>query len=159
MGNEVENIEGFHKIDGVLVTPLKFISDDRGAVLHFLRSDSPSYKNFGEAYFSLINEFVVKGWKRHKILYQNLCVPHGVVKFVIYDNREESLTKGNIQEVVLDSKENYNLLSLPAGLWYSFKCLCNNYALIANIIDVPHSPEESETLPLINNEIPYEWRL
>lgn len=157
MGNEIDNSKGITKIDGVLLTPLKNISDDRGAVLHFLKSDSPSYQKFGEVYFSLINENVVKGWKWHKILYQNFCVPHGEIKFVIYDNRFDSITKGNIQEIVLDNKGKYNLLSMPSGLWYSFKCLSSDYAVLANFTDFPHSPEESQSLPLICKDIPYVW--
>jgi dTDP-4-dehydrorhamnose 3,5-epimerase len=157
MGNELIMNNPFSLIDGVFLTPLKCISDERGAVLHFLRSDSKYFKNFGEAYFSLINYGVVKGWKKHKIINQNFCVPHGQIKFVIYDNRHNSSTKGNIQEILLDNNSNYNLLTLPPNLWYSFRGIGQTYSLLANIIDVPHSKEESVTLPLNTKEIPYDW--
>ena len=38
-------------IEGVKITPLKIISDDRGSVMHMMRSDSPIFENFGEIYF------------------------------------------------------------------------------------------------------------
>lgn len=157
MGNKLININLSHNIDGVILTSLKQIRDERGAVFHFLRSDSKSYKGFGESYFSLVNEAVVKGWKYHKEISQNFCVPYGAIKFVIYDNRVNSNTKGNIQEVTLDDNENYILLTMPPGLWYSFKCLSNNVAILSNIIDFPHSINESISLPLNSIEIPYVW--
>ena len=158
MVNEIINNEIFSIIDGVILTPLKLISDERGAVLHFLRSDSSNFKRFGEAYFSLINHNVVKGWKKHKVINQNFCVPHGIIKIVIYDNRKDSVTKGIIQEIILDNNLNYKLLSMPPDLWYSFKGVGNDYSLLANIIDNPHTNEESENLPLFTKLIPYEWK-
>ena len=41
-------------IDGVIITPLKKIDDDRGSVLHMMRNDSKSFKSFGEIYFRLL---------------------------------------------------------------------------------------------------------
>ena len=148
---------GSKVIADLIITPLKQIGDERGAVFHFLKSDSPNYKSFGEAYFSKINWGVVKGWKYHKIAEQNFCVPFGAVKIVVFDNRPDSATCGVVQEILLDDKENYQLLSMPACLWYSFKCISDNYAVLANITSITHLQEESIALPLDVKEIPYKW--
>jgi dTDP-4-dehydrorhamnose 3,5-epimerase len=144
-------------IEGVELTKLFQHFDSRGAVFKFLRSDSPTYKFFGESYFSIINEGVVKGWKFHKIAIQNFSVPFGKVKFVLYDNRIDSRTKGKIQEIIIDDCNEYFLLSLPANIWYSFKCESRSKAILANITNILHDPEESISLPINSNEIPYEW--
>jgi len=144
-------------ITDLIITPLKKISDERGAVFHFLKSDSPNYKNFGEAYFSKINEGVVKGWKYHKIAEQNFCVPFGALKIVVFDNRPSSPSNGVLQEILLDDKDNYQLLSIPSCLWYSFKSVSKEYSLLANITNIEHSPDESISLPLTTNQIPYVW--
>ena len=39
-------------IDGIKITPLKQIRDNRGKIMHMLRSDSSIFKGFGEIYFS-----------------------------------------------------------------------------------------------------------
>jgi dTDP-4-dehydrorhamnose 3,5-epimerase len=145
------------RIKGLSLFPLKQISDERGAVYHFLKSTSPSFKGFGEAYYSKINESVIKGWKLHKSISQNFCVPYGKVRIVIYDDRLGSSTKGVVNEITLDDNENYNLLNMVPGLWYSFKCESDGFALLSNIIDMPHTPDESVTLPLETLIIPYEW--
>ncbi len=49
-------------IDGVLVTALRQITDERGAVLHHLRRDAPEFTIFGECYFSETIPGAVKAW-------------------------------------------------------------------------------------------------
>jgi len=41
-----------YEIDDVLITDLRQIGDERGAVLHMLRCDAPEFVRFGECYFS-----------------------------------------------------------------------------------------------------------
>jgi len=147
----------FPRIQGLSLSPLNQITDDRGAVYHFLKSTSPTFKGFGEAYYSKINESVVKGWKLHKSISQNFCVPYGRVKIVIFDDRIGSSTKGIVNEITLDDNENYYLFSMVPGLWYSFKCESKGFALLANITNHVYNPNESLTLPLINDLISYRW--
>lgn len=157
MGHEIIPNSKSCKIDGLRLTPLKRICDSRGSVMHFLKSDSLNYIKFGEAYFSTIKEGVIKGWKYHKILKQNLCVPYGSVKIVVYDNRKKSNTYGVIDEIYLDNNENYFLLTMPSNLWYSFKCISEKFSIIANIIDNHHSINETIIEPLNSKNIPYVW--
>ena len=138
-------------------TPLKIFSDERGSVMRFLKSNSASFTDFGEAYFSKINHGVVKGWKLHENVSQNFSVPHGVIKVVVYDNREDSPTEGVINEFILNSSDHYTILSIPKGVWYSFKGLTEGYSLLANIINIDHSLAVSHVLPLDNEIVPYKW--
>ena len=49
-------------IEGIIITPLKKIKDERGAVMHMLSRDSDVFKSFGEIYFSTINPKFIKAW-------------------------------------------------------------------------------------------------
>jgi dTDP-4-dehydrorhamnose 3,5-epimerase len=135
-------------IDGLTVTPLRQIVDGRGAVLHMLRADAPGFKAFGECYFSQINPGVIKGWKLHRRQNQNLAVPVGRVRVVIYDDRELSPTKGLLDVVELGRPDAYVRLCIPPMLWYGFKCITEQPSLIANCVDIPHDPTESDVLGL-----------
>eukprot|EP01132_Coremiostelium_polycephalum_P010413 gene10413-12786_t len=134
------------------------IADERGAVFHYLRADDPAFKGFGEAYYSKVNPGIVKGWKYHREISQEFCVPFGRIDLVVYDGREDSTTFGQIDKITLDDDANYFRLSLPPGLWYSFKATSKTYALLANIIDKPHSPGE-ETLESIINQTYKNWEV
>ena len=65
-------------IDGVRVTPLARIADERGAVLRMLRSDDPHFSRFGEIYFSLVHPGAVKAWRTHSRTTANFAVPVGI---------------------------------------------------------------------------------
>ena len=54
------------RIDGVVITELRQISDERGSVLHMFRCDSPEFVRFGECYFSELLPGAVKAWKRNR---------------------------------------------------------------------------------------------
>lgn len=144
------------KIHDVEVLPLKIIKDHRGAVMHMLKDSAESRLQVGEIYFSVINEGIIKGWKRHKLIKQNMVVPEGLVRLVIYDDRENSDSKGAIQ-VIDFGPDHYVLVKLPPMVWYSFKSIASGHSIIANCISIPHDPAEGEVLPIESDKIPYNW--
>jgi len=144
-------------IEDLLVTPLKQIIDDRGAVFHVLKNDSPQFDKFGEVYISKINPGIIKAWKCHKEMTQNLCVPFGQLKLVIYDERHNSNTYGLINEFYLDPDKNYNLVTIPKGLWYGFQCIGSEPALLLNVANMKHCPSESINESLEHSKIDYKW--
>ena len=150
-------MNGQSSIDGVLVTGLRQVVDERGAVLHHMRSDAPEFTTFGECYFSEMIPGAVKAWKRHREQTQHLAVPIGRVRFVIFDDRELSPTNGSLDVVELGRPDHYNRLRIPKGLWYGFTCLSDQPALIANCTDEPHDPTDTELRAEHDPRIPYHW--
>jgi dTDP-4-dehydrorhamnose 3,5-epimerase len=143
-------------IDGVIVEPLKLMADERGRVMHMLRADSPFFTGFGEIYFSTVNPGAVKAWRRHRRMTLRYAVPVGNVKVVIYDDRQASLTKGQVQEVRM-GEDNYCLLIIPPLVWSGFQGISSYPALVANCADMPHNPEEADRLDPYDRRIPYDW--
>lgn len=145
------------EIEGVVYTPLKQFIDERGAVYRVFRNYNGNV-DVNEVYISRVNHGIVKGWKRHHKMNQRFVVPYGSMKLVLADLREDSPTKGNIMEVLLDQSEHYAQLVIPHGIWYSFGCMSNDYALMLNIADLIHEDNESDVLPLENDIINYNWK-
>lgn len=146
------------EIEGVEVTPLRRIADERGAVFHMLREDSPVFERFGEIYFSMVYPGVVKGWHIHKRMTLNYAVPVGMVKLVCYDDREDSPTRGAVQELHV-GELNYALVTIPPLVWNGFKGEGSEPALVANCATIPHDPEEIDRVDPIENDISYDWAL
>lgn len=146
------------EIDGVEITPLRRIADERGAVFHMLRNDSPAFETFGEIYFSTIYPGVVKGWHLHHEMTLNYAVPAGMIKLVCYDDRPESPTKGNVVEIHLGDL-NYSLVTIPPMVWNGFKAEGPETAIVANCSTIPHRPGEIDRLDPFDNDIPYDWAL
>jgi dTDP-4-dehydrorhamnose 3,5-epimerase len=145
-------------IDGVLVTPLQQIPDERGKIMHMLRVTDPHFEAFGEIYFSVAYPDVIKGWHIHTRQVQNYAVVSGRVKLALYDQREGSPTVGELQEIYLGG-ENYNLVRIPTGVYNGFKAVGNEPAIVANCATVPHDPDEISRLDPFDESIPYDWDL
>lgn len=143
-------------IEGVKLTPLKQIFDERGKVMHMLREDSPMFSRFGEIYFSCTHPGVVKAWHLHKEMALNYAVIYGEIKFVLYDDRNDSSTNGEVQEFFI-SPENYMLVTVPPLIWNGFKSVGNKTAIVANCSTLPHRPNEIDRKDPFDKSIPYNW--
>jgi len=143
-------------IDGVIITSLKQISDERGKIMHMLRNDDHHFIDFGEIYFSCVNPKTVKGWHIHKKMTLNYALVSGEIKFVLYDDREKSKTHGEIQEIFL-GPEHYFLVTVPPMIWNGFKGLGEKMSIIANCATIPHDPDEITRKPPNDKSIPYNW--
>lgn len=145
-------------IDGVKVTQLRQILDERGKVMHMLRSDSELFEGFGEIYFSCVYPGAIKAWHIHRAMILNYAVPHGHIKFVLYDDRPESPTCGEVQEIFL-GPDNYCLVTVPPMVWNGFKGLGGETAIVANCASIPHDPTEIDRKPAFDPSIPYDWQI
>lgn len=145
-------------IEGVKIRPLRIIPDERGMILKMIRSDDEDFQGFGEIYFSVVYPGVIKGWHIHKKMTLNYAVIQGMIKLVLYDERPESATKGEVQEIFM-GRENYNLVTIPPMIWNGFKGIGTEPAIVANCATIPHDPDEIQRLDPFDNHIPYDWRL
>jgi dTDP-4-dehydrorhamnose 3,5-epimerase len=145
-------------IEGVRVTPLKQIADERGTILHMLRADAAHFEKFGEIYFSMVFPGVVKAWHLHDRMALNYAVPIGTIKMVLYDDRPQSPTKGELMELFIGER-NYQLVTVPPRVWNGFKGIGTSSALVANCATLPHDPDEIHRMDPAKNHIPYDWSL
>lgn len=145
-------------ISGVEIKVLKKIPDERGSIYHMLRSDDEIFSDFGEIYFSKVYPDAVKGWHIHKEMILNYAVIHGMIKLVLYDDREESETKGNLMEIFMGD-DNYILVKVPILVWNGFKGIGNGTAIVANCASIPHHPHEISRKDPFTKDIDYSWEI
>lgn len=145
-------------IEGVIIKPLKQIPDERGKIMHMLRADDAEFEKFGEIYFSMVYPGVVKGWHLHKSMTLNYAVISGMIKLVLCDQRENSPTKGIVQEIFL-GEDNYCLVKVPKGIINGFKGIGPKPAIVANCATEPHNPDEISRIDPFSKDIPYNWEI
>jgi len=143
-------------IEGVVITPLRTILDERGMVRHMLRSTDPHFHKFGEIYFSIIFPNAVKAWHVHKKMELNYAVVSGNIKLVLFDAGKESKTYRETQEIFM-GEDNYVLVTVPTHVVNGFKAIGNEKAIVANCATIPHDPEEIERLDPSDKTIGYTW--
>jgi len=143
-------------IEGVQVVPLKRIPDERGTVMHMLRATDPHFIQFGEIYFSTIYPGVIKGWHLHELMTLNYACVSGRIKLVLYDDREDSNTRGELMEIFL-GPDHYALVQIPPKVWNGFKAMGDRMAIVANCSTHPHDPSKTQRLDPSDTSIPYDW--
>ncbi|MDX4040101.1 WxcM-like domain-containing protein [Aliarcobacter skirrowii] len=135
-------------MDGVILTPLKQIYHPKGDIFHAMKKSDIGFDGFGEAYFSTINQNDIKGWKKHTKMTLNIVVPVGNIEFVVYDENSKEFFSTKL------SHNNYQRLTLKAGLWMAFKGL-DKYNMLLNLASIEHDPNEAINIGI--EEIKYEW--
>ncbi len=144
------------KIEGVVIRPLRKIPDERGTIMHGVRSDN-ILNDFGEVYFKKLYYGVVNGWHVHETLILNYICIYGMIKLVLYDMREDSPTKGVLQEIFIGD-DNYCLVHIPPGIANGSKGLWSPYSIMVNVASEPHDPNVKYLrIDPHSGEIPYNW--
>ncbi len=145
-------------IEGVKQKKLKVIPDERGRLMELLRSDEELFIQFGQVYMTTAYPGVVKGWHYHKKQIDNFIVIKGMIKLVLYDNRDDSPTKGEINEFFI-GEYNPLLVQIPPMVLHGFKCISQNEAICVNCPTEAYNylqPDEYR-IPPHSDEIPYKW--
>ena len=144
-------------ISGVKILKKSILPDNRGKIMHIIKSTDNFLENFGEVYCSTIYPNIVKGWHSHRCVTINYFVLIGSINFVLFDNRNGSSTKNQIQEIPMGQANNV-LVSVPPLVWNGFKCTGLKEAFVLNIQNKPYNDNEVERLdPYKNDLINYNW--
>jgi dTDP-4-dehydrorhamnose 3,5-epimerase len=145
-------------IHGVRTKPLKVVPDERGRLMEMLRSDDDLFVKFGQAYLTAAYPRVVKAWHYHEKQIDHFICVHGMMKVVLYDDRDGSPTRGMINEFFI-GEHNPMLVQVPPLVYHGFTCVSEHEALVINIptelYDYAH-PDEFR-VDAHDEKIPYDW--
>lgn len=146
-------------IEDVGTKSLKVICDERGRLMEMLRSDDDSiFKKFGQLYLTTAYPGVVKAWHYHRLQWDHFIVVTGMMKVVLFDAREDSPTRGEINEFFMGT-HNPMLLQIPPLVYHGFKCISDHEAIVINCPTEVYDhgkPDEYRVDPHKGN-IPYDW--
>lgn len=145
-------------IEGVTTRKLRLIPDERGYLMEILRSDWEEFEKFGQVYVTAVYPGVVKAWHYHRHQTDHFACLQGMAKVVLYDGREGSPTKGEVNEFFIGPL-NPLLIKIPPSVMHGFKGLGPGLTLMVNVPTELYnydSPDEYR-LPPHTDQIPYDW--
>ena len=145
-------------IDGVKVTPLKVMPDERGRLMEMFRSDAPDFEKFGQTYLTTAYPGVVKAWHYHQLQTDNFVCVAGMMKVVLYDARPDSPTQGQV-DVFHMGLHNPIRLRIPRGVYHGFKCISETEAMVINVPTELYNYKQPDEyrVPAHDPSIPYDW--
>jgi dTDP-4-dehydrorhamnose 3,5-epimerase len=147
-------------IDGVAIKKLRVIPDERGRLMEVLRCDDEIFEKFGQTYISVTYPGVVKGWHMHKLQTDYIACIKGMLKLVLFDNRDNTPTKGEVNEFFI-GEHNPMLIKIPPNVYHGWKCISENEAIAMNTPTYRYNYDEPDEyrLPHDTDLVPYNWDL
>jgi len=150
----------FGTIDGVVVKNLKRIIDDRGFLMEIFRSDWPEFQKFGQTYMTTCRPGVVKAWHYHKIQWDHLVPIRGNALVGLYDPRDESPSKGILQEIEVREGEP-KFIKIPPMVHHGFTPIDDKDIWVINTPTELYNYKQPDEYRLEwdDPDIGYLWRL
>ena len=146
-------------IAGVKIRPAVTLADDRGTLCEIL---SPAW-DFHPAPLVYVYQFTIrpgkiKGWHKHRLHDDRIFISQGTVKVVLYDDRPESTTYRQINEIVR-SEHQRSLMIIPAFVFHAHQNIGNTDAWCVSMPTRPYNHVHPDVyrLPLDNDYIPYRF--
>lgn len=146
-------------IEGVIIKKLKIIIDERGKLMEMLRCDDKIFKKFGQVYMTTAKPGYVKAWHYHKTQTDNFVCLKGEMRIGLYDNRQNSRTKGEVNEFIIGEK-NPLLVQIPPRVIHGFESNIDEESIIVSIPTEPYNhktPDEYRIDPF-DNDIHFKWK-
>ncbi len=145
-------------IDGVRVKTLKVIPDERGHLMEILRRDDPEFVGFGQVYMTTVFPGVVKGWHYHHKQIDNMTAVKGTIKLVLFDDRDQSPTRGQVNEFFVGEHKPI-MVQIPRGVLHGIKGVGVEEAIVINLVTEPYNREEPDEfrVPPHSADVPYDW--
>ena len=104
-------------IEGVELKGLVTYPDERGFFREIVRNTEEIIREgWAQASHSMMYPGVAKAWHVHRTQIDWWYVPAGNLKVALYDMREDSPTRGQLQEVFLGDQYEAQLLKIPPGV-------------------------------------------
>ena len=133
--------------------------DQRGSVVELF---DPRWTWHGDplvfSYCFTLRPGFIKGWGLHQRHEDRYFILFGELEVVLYDEREDSPTRGLLARVVL-SEYRRRLMSIPAGVWHADRNLGGKDVVVINFPTIPydHADPDKFRLPLDTDRIPFKF--
>lgn len=156
-------------LPGVKVYDIKKNPDERGFFAELLRLDWESFiekEDIVQINLSLSYPGIIRAWHRHsRGQIDHICTVKGSIKVCAYDDRENSETKGQLDEIILKGNK-LQIVRIPGFYWHGTKCIGNEHSMtlyfVTKLYDYENPDEEKrpQSDPSIIDPItgkPYDW--
>ena len=145
------------RIDGVQLRYATTHFDERGELCEIydpawgLMPDPLVY-----VYTAVIRPGKVKGWVYHKAQSDRMFVLSGFLKIVLYDPRQDSPTRGMVNEIHL-TERNRGLVVIPPLVVHAVQNVGNIDGVFVNMLSRPYDHANPDKYRVAADDIPYSF--
>lgn len=154
------------EISGVKIKTLKVWQDkpdlkqevEPGVFMEILRGDEQLLKKFGQSNFTIASKDTIKAFHWHKFQDDLWFLASGRAAIVLYDQREDSDTKGRT-EVIYGGKDDYKLVLIPVGVVHGYKVLSDEPCMLFYHVTKAYNRDDpdEERIDPFDKKINFDW--
>ena len=147
-------------IDGVRIREVRNVLKDNGVLTEIFRLDWALDPGTVQQVFQVtLVPGGLSAWHTHRLSTDRLFVTHGQLKIVLFDGREDSPTRGRVNELRFGTVRPA-LVVVPPGVWHGVQNISSEPSSVLNIVDRAYRYEDPDhwRLPPDTPEIPYRFR-
>ena len=156
-------------LPGVKIKDISKFPDERGSFAEIFRDDWNEFNDddkIVQANLSFSYPGMIRAWHRHdRGQVDYFIVIQGSIKICTYDDRNDSKTKGKLDEIIL-SEEKIQCARIPGFYYHGYKALGNKPSLVVYLTnkmydyknpDEERKPWDDPTIIDPNTSKPYDW--
>lgn len=147
------------RIDGVSVREVKHVVTANGHTTELFREDWGVVRRpIVHMVHVTLRPGALSAWHMHKLKTDHLFVVGGAVKAALYDDREGSATRGQLDVLHLSAMRPM-LVVIPPGVWHGLHTLSAEPCSFVNFFDHAYDYDDPDDwrLPPDTPEIPYRF--
>jgi len=147
-------------IDGVAIREVRSVITANSVTTEICRSDWGVVEGAIEQTIHVaMRGGAVSAWHQHRHRWDYLFVIGGHLRIVLYDPREESPTRGQVDVFHL-SPNRPQLLAVPPAVWHGVQNLSNDVSSFVNLFNkrYEYADPDEWRLPPDTDQIPYAFR-
>jgi dTDP-4-dehydrorhamnose 3,5-epimerase len=146
------------RIDGVAVREVKHVVTRNGLTTEVFRKDWGITPEVMHVVHVMLRPGVVSAWHKHEHQTDHVFVVGGMLRVVLYDDRDGSPTNGRV-DVFNVSQARPTLLVIPPGVWHGVHNVWHEPSMFVNYFDREYRYEDPDEwrLPQDTDEIPYRF--
>ncbi len=147
-------------IDGVQIKQTRHIITGSSITTELFRTDWPELQHSAQHIMQVVmHPEAISAWHHHKKQTDGFFVNMGLVRLVMYDDRNQSPTRGLVNEFRLGHIDPC-LVVVPPGVWHGLQNLQSAASGFLNITDHPYQYDDPDEwrLPADTDVIPYQFK-
>jgi dTDP-4-dehydrorhamnose 3,5-epimerase len=145
-------------IDGVEIREVRHIVTRNGQTTELHRRDWEICADVAHIVHVSLRVGTLSAWHKHKEQTDHIFCVAGMLKVVLYDDREGSATLGKV-DVFNIAATRPMLLVIPPGIWHGIQNVWHEPSCFVNYFDREYRYEDPDEwrLPADTDEIPYRF--
>jgi dTDP-4-dehydrorhamnose 3,5-epimerase len=146
-------------IDGVEVKEIRNVIKRNGHLTELFRRDwFDRCGEVGQVFQVVLMPGAISAWHAHAVTTDRLFVTHGTMRIVLYDGRDDSPTRGTVNEFLANGSRPA-LFVVPPRVWHAVQTVSGEPGIIVNMPNHAYCYEDPDhwRLPADTDEIPYRF--